>query len=64
MMNLAYDYLLHVQPAKDFSSNYNSNYLHIAAKKWKVSNQMATLPALIDTKKGFKILLGETRVPP
>ena len=62
MMNLAYDYLLHVQPAKDFSSN--SNYLHIAAKKWKVSNQMATLPALIDTKKGFKILLGETRVPP
>ncbi|NTD99288.1 glycoside hydrolase family 97 protein [Agrobacterium tumefaciens] len=60
MLNLPDDYLLHVQPAKDFTSNYETNYIHIDAKKWKVYNQMATLPALIDTKKGFKILFAET----
>lgn len=59
-MNLPDDYQLHLQPAKDFTSNYETNYIHLDAKKWKTANQMATLPALIDTKKGFKILFAET----
>jgi len=59
-LNLPDEYMLHLQPAKDFTSNYETNYIHLDAKKWKASNQMATLPALIDTKKGFKILFGET----
>lgn len=53
-------YQLHVQPAKDFTSNYETNYIHPDAKKWKESAQMVTLPALIDTKTGVKILFGET----
>lgn len=59
-LNLPDEYMLHLQPAKDFTSNYETNYIHLDAKNWKASNQMATLPALIDTKKGFKILFGET----
>ena len=59
-LNLPDNYLLHLQPAKDFTSNYETNYIHLDAKKWKASNQMATLPTLIDTKKGFKILFAET----
>ncbi|MCX2481545.1 glycoside hydrolase family 97 protein [Pedobacter sp. MC2016-15] len=59
-LNLPDDYLLHLQPAKDFTSNYETNYIHLNAKQWKDANQMATLPALIDTKKGFKLLFAET----
>ncbi|RYD70426.1 MAG: glycoside hydrolase family 97 protein, partial [Sphingobacteriales bacterium] len=61
-LNLADSYLLHVQPAKDFTSNYETNYIHLDAQKWRASNQLATLPALIDTKKGYKVLFGETDV--
>jgi len=53
-------YQLHVQPAKDFTSNYETNYIHPDAKTWTDSKQMVTLPALIDTKTGVKILFGET----
>jgi len=53
-------YKLHVQPAKDFTSNYETNYIHPDAKTWTDSKQMVTLPALIDTKTGVKILFGET----
>ena len=59
-INLPDDYLLHLQPAKDFTSNYETNYIHADSRKWKGANQLATLPALIDTKKGFKILFAET----
>lgn len=59
-LKLPDEYMLHLQPAKDFTSNYETNYIHLSSKEWKASNQMATLPALIDTRKGFKILFGET----
>ena len=59
-LNLPDDYQLHVQPAKDFTSNYETNYIHPDSKRFKASDQMVTLPALIDTKKGFKILFAET----
>ena len=59
-LNLPDEYVLHLQPAKDFTSNYETNYIHLDAKKWKGADQMATLPALIDTKKGFKLLFAET----
>lgn len=61
-LNLPDQYVLHLQPAKDFTSNYETNYIHLDAKKWKATDQMATLPALIDTKKGFKLLFAETDV--
>lgn len=59
-LKLQEDYLLHLQPAKDFTSNYETNYIHLDVKKWRVAGQMATLPALIDTKKGYKLLFAET----
>jgi alpha-glucosidase len=59
-LNLPDNYMLHLQPAKDFTSNYETNYIHVDTKKWQATNQMATLPALIDTKKGFKLLFAET----
>ena len=59
-LNLPDEYVLHLQPAKDFTSNYETNYIHLDAKKWKGADYMATLPALIDTKKGFKLLFAET----
>jgi alpha-glucosidase len=59
-LNLPDNYQLHVQPAKDFTSNYETNYIHPDSKRWKASDQMVTLPALIDTRKGFKILFAET----
>ncbi|WP_240755210.1 glycoside hydrolase family 97 protein [Pedobacter sp. SYP-B3415] len=59
-LNVADNHLLHLQPAKDFTSNYETNYTHELAKDWIQSKAMATLPALIDTKNGNKILFAET----
>jgi len=59
-LKLQEDYLLHLQPAKDFTSNYETGYIHLDAKRWRVTDQMATLPALIDTRKGYKLLFAET----
>lgn len=56
------EYELHLQPAKDFTSNYETNYIHPAAKTWKQTAQMSTLPVLIDTKNGVKVLFSETDV--
>ncbi|WP_255352169.1 glycoside hydrolase family 97 protein [Pedobacter sp. BMA] len=61
-LNLPDDYLLHLQPAKDFTSNYETNYIHLDNGRWQKSGPMATLPALIDTRKGFKLLFAETDV--
>jgi alpha-glucosidase len=61
-VNVPDNYLLHLQPAKDFTSNYETNYIHKAAKDWATSKALATLPALIDTKNGHKILFAETDV--
>ena len=59
-INLPNSYLLHLQPAKDFTSNYETNYMHVASKEWKSSDEMSTLPILIDTKTGGIILFSET----
>ncbi|RZJ75444.1 MAG: glycoside hydrolase family 97 protein [Flavobacterium sp.] len=59
-LNIPEDYLLHLQPAMDFTSNNETNYLHFQTKDWNPAIPMAGLPALIDTKKGYKILFAET----
>jgi alpha-glucosidase len=59
-LNVPSDHLLHLQPAKDFTSNYETNYVHELAKDWIPGKAMSTLPVLIDTKKGTKILFAET----
>ncbi|MFC1223071.1 glycoside hydrolase family 97 protein [Pedobacter sp. BG31] len=62
MLPLNEDFELHLQPAKDFTSNYETNYIHSAMKTWNKTVQMSTLPALIDTKNGVKVLFSETAV--
>lgn len=59
-INVADEDILHLQPAKDFTSNYETNYIHEQAKSWVSTKALATLPALIDIKKGRKILFAET----
>lgn len=59
-INVADEDILHLQPAKDFTSNYETNYIHEQAKSWVITKALATLPALIDIKKGRKILFAET----
>lgn len=59
-LNLPDEYLLHIQPAKDFTFNSETNYQHFRTKEWKASVPMSGLPALIDTRKGFKLLFAET----
>jgi alpha-glucosidase len=59
-LNVPSDDFLHLQPAKDFTSNYETNYIHELAKDWTPGKAMSTLPILIDNKKGTKILFAET----
>lgn len=59
-LNIPENYLLHLQPARDFTANNETNYLHFETRDWKPSIPMAGLPALIDTRKGYKILFAET----
>lgn len=59
-LDLPDHYVLHMQPAKDFTSNYETNYVHAPVKEWKATDEMATLPLLIDTKLGSKVLFSET----
>lgn len=61
-INLPDSYQLHLQPAKDFTSNYETNYMHVESKEWRSSDEMSTLPILIDTKTGGKILISETNL--
>ncbi|MDR0845396.1 MAG: glycoside hydrolase family 97 protein [Tannerella sp.] len=59
-LNLGFpsDYLLHVQQ-DGFSSYYEGPYLHLNSSDLKPDDQTVTLPVLIDTKKGPKILISE-----
>jgi alpha-glucosidase len=59
-INFADSVLLHLQPAKDFTSDYETAYLHVSSNGWKSSDNMATLPILVDSGKGRKILFSET----
>ncbi|MDR3253329.1 MAG: glycoside hydrolase family 97 N-terminal domain-containing protein, partial [Tannerella sp.] len=52
------DYLLHTQQ-DDFSSYYEGPYVSLESQTFKPEDQMATLPVLIDTRKGVKILVSE-----
>ncbi|RYY30174.1 MAG: glycoside hydrolase family 97 protein [Sphingobacteriaceae bacterium] len=54
------DYLLHLQQNNGFKTAYEEPYSHLNASNWQVSGKMANLPALIDTKKNYKILISES----
>ncbi|EDM38054.1 putative alpha-glucosidase [Pedobacter sp. BAL39] len=54
------DYQLHLQQSGGFKTAYEEPYTHLSSNAWKSSDQMSTLPVLIDTRKGPKILISES----
>lgn len=55
------DYLAHMQQPRSFKTGYEEPYTHIATKDFvSQERKMCVLPVLIDTKKGYKILISES----
>ena len=59
-INFPADYLLHLQQPGGFKTAYEESYTHIQSNAWKPEDRMAVLPALIDTRKDYKILISES----
>ena len=59
-INFPSDYLLHLQQPGGFKTSCEEPYTHIQSNTWKPEDKMAILPALIDTKKDYKILISES----
>lgn len=54
------DYLLHLQQPGGFMTSQEEPYTHVASREWKADDKMSELPILIDTKKGYKVLVAES----
>ncbi len=59
-INFPDNYLLHLQQNNGFKSSYEEPYQQLESNTWKQTDKMANLPALIDTKKQYKILISES----
>jgi len=52
-------YLAHLSLTGSFKTSYEHPYSHIKTNEYKESDQMTTLPILIETNKQYKILISE-----
>lgn len=59
-INFPGDYSAVVQRPGSFRTAYEERYETIEANSWTAQERMAVLPALIDTRKGYKILVSES----
>jgi alpha-glucosidase len=59
-INFPDQYLLHLQQNNSFKTAYEELYTHIGSNEWESKSKMADLPALIDTRKQYKILISES----
>ncbi|RWY48391.1 glycoside hydrolase family 97 protein [Mucilaginibacter gilvus] len=59
-VNFPGNYLLHLQQNNSFKTSYEELYQHVESANWKATDKMADLPALIDTKNRYKILISES----
>ena len=59
-MSFPDEYLLHIQQAGRFKTSYEESYKHMKSNEWKEDDKIATMPALIDTQKEYKILISES----
>lgn len=59
-MSFPNEYLLHIQQAGRFKTSYEESYKHMISNEWKEDDKIATMPALIDTQKDYKILISES----
>ena len=53
---------LNLQQVGGFKTAYEEPYTHIVSAAWKQDDKMSTLPVLIGTKSGSKILISESDV--
>lgn len=58
--NLTGTCLLHMQQPGGFKTAYEEEYTHIDSHDWQPGSRMALLPLLIDTRRGYKLLLSES----
>jgi len=54
------DCLLHLQQPDGFHTAYEEPYTHVHSRSWKQEDRISVLPVLIDTRKGYKILISES----
>lgn len=55
------NYLAHMQQPKSFKTAYEEQYTHVDTKQFvNEERKMCVLPVLLDTKRGYKILMSET----
>ena len=54
------EYLLHLQQPSGFKTPYEEEYTHVTCQEWRGTDKMSVLPILIDTRKQYKILVGES----
>jgi len=59
-INFPTDYTLNLQQPGGFKTSYEDLYSHISSTGWKPTDKMSTMPALIDTKQHYKILISES----
>lgn len=59
-LNFPEEYMLHMQQPGSFHTAYEEPYSHVVSTAWNPGDRMATLPMLIDTSKGRKILVSES----
>ena len=53
------DYAAVVQQPGSFRTAYEEPYEQVATDEWSAADRLAVLPALLDTRKGYKILISE-----
>ncbi len=61
-INFPEDDTLNLQQVNSFKTAYEEPYTHIASANWKPDDKMSTLPILISTKSGSKVLISESDV--
>lgn len=59
-INFPENYSLDLQQVNGFKTAYEEPYSHISSTDWKQGDKMSTLPVLMDTKRGYKILISES----
>ncbi len=61
-VNFPQPYFAHLQETNNFETCYEGYYSHKETSDWKADGDMASLPILLDTKKGSKILIAESNL--
>ena len=54
------NYTAFTQQPNNFKTSYEDSYTKVETHLWKQSDKMSTLPVLINTPTGYKILISET----